>query len=73
MAARRTKKRRVPALKRYVGKHVHGRCGQAVTRLAEAGLPVLQFGELHMWGRYASGGALEDDEELVAAVHPLRP
>ena len=105
MAPRVAKKRRVPALKRYVGKHVYGRCGQAVTRLAEAGLvprpelpssedeshewwlvsaelaqhlraaglPVLQFGELHMWGRYASGGALEDDEELVAAVHPLRP
>ena len=92
-------------LKRYIAKHVYGHCGQAVSRLVEAGLvprpelassedeihewwlvsadlaarlrkaglPVLQFAELHMWGRYASGGALEDDEELVAAVHPLRP
>ena len=30
--------------------------------------PVLQFCELHMWGREASGTALEDDEELLAAI-----
>lgn len=34
-------------------------------------LPVLQFGELHMWGRAATGVALEDDEELIAAIQPL--
>jgi hypothetical protein len=92
-------------LKEYLSRHVFGRCGQAVSRLAEAGLvprpelassedqihewwlvsaelaerlhaaglPVLQFAELHMWGRFSSGGALEDDAELIAAVHPLRP
>jgi hypothetical protein len=30
--------------------------------------PVLQFCELHMWGREATGTALEDDEELLAAI-----
>jgi hypothetical protein len=34
-------------------------------------LPVLQFGELHMWGRGATGVALEDDEDLLAAIGPL--
>lgn len=33
-------------------------------------LPVLQFGELHMWGREATGVGLEDDEELIAAIGP---
>jgi hypothetical protein len=32
--------------------------------------PVLQFCELHMWGREATGTALEDDEELLAAIGP---
>jgi hypothetical protein len=31
---------------------------------------VVQFGELHMWGRGATGVALDDDEEFVAAVGP---
>jgi hypothetical protein len=30
--------------------------------------PVLQFCELSMWGRSATGTALEDDEELLAAI-----
>jgi hypothetical protein len=30
--------------------------------------PVLQFCELNMWGRSATGTALEDDEELLAAI-----
>jgi hypothetical protein len=30
--------------------------------------PVLQFCELHMWGREATGTALEDDEQLLAAI-----
>jgi hypothetical protein len=34
-------------------------------------LPVLQFGELHMWGREATGVGLEDDEALIAAIGPL--
>jgi hypothetical protein len=33
-------------------------------------LPVLQFAELHMWGREATGVALEDDEALIAAIGP---
>lgn len=105
MRSARGKKPPLTELKEYLGRHVFGRCGQAVSRLAEAGLvprpelpssedqihewwlvsaeladrlhaaglPVLQFGELRMWGRYSRGGALEDDEELIAAVHHLRP
>lgn len=30
--------------------------------------PLLQFCELNMWGRSATGTALEDDEELLAAI-----
>jgi hypothetical protein len=37
-------------------------------RLRAARNPVLQFSELHMWGREATGTALEDDEELLAAI-----
>ena len=33
--------------------------------------PVLQFCELNMWGREATGTALEDDEELLAAIGPM--
>ena len=40
-------------------------------KLRAARLPVLQFAELHMWGRAATGVALEDDEELIAAIEPL--
>ena len=36
-------------------------------------LPVLQFGELYMWGRAATGMALEDDQELLAAIGELLP
>ena len=32
--------------------------------------PVLQFCELNMWGREATGTALEDDEDLLAAIAP---
>ena len=44
-------------------------------KLRAARSPVLQFCELHMWGREASGTALEDDEELMAAIGkpPARP
>ena len=41
-------------------------------KLRGAGLPVLQLGELHMWGRGATGVGLEDDEELVAAIGALQ-
>ena len=35
--------------------------------------PVIQFCELNMWGREATGTALEDDEELLAAIGPTPP
>ena len=37
-------------------------------KLRAARSPVLQFSELHMWGREATGTALEDDEALMAAI-----
>jgi hypothetical protein len=37
-------------------------------KLRAARNPVLQFCELHMWGREAAGTALEDDEALLAAI-----
>jgi hypothetical protein len=37
-------------------------------KLRAARSPVLQFFELHMWGREATGTPLEDDEELMAAI-----
>jgi len=37
-------------------------------KLRAARSPVLQFCELHMWGREATGTALEEDEELMAAI-----
>lgn len=40
-------------------------------KLRAAQQPVLQFHELNMWGRAATGAALEDDEELAAAIGPL--
>jgi len=98
--------KRPTPLQRYIAENVHGRCGQAVTRLAEAGLvqhpempfseaevrewwlvspqaaralqeagqPVLQFCELHLWGRtQARGQPLEDDPALAAAARPAPP
>jgi len=98
-------KRQIP-LQRFIAENVFGRCGQAVTRLSEAGLlprpempdseaevrewwlvsplaaralraagePVLQFGELYMWGRtQARGRPLEDDPALAAAARPAEP
>ena len=98
--------KRSTALHRYIAENVFGRCGQAVSRLAEAGLvshpempfseaevrewwlvspqaarglreagqPVLQFCELHMWGRtQARGVALENDPALAAAAQPAEP
>ena len=90
------------AVRQYIRENVFGRCGQAVSRLAESGLiprpematsehevhewwlvsadlaaklraercPVLQFCELNMWGREATGTPLEDDEDLLAAIEP---
>jgi hypothetical protein len=98
--------KRPTALQRYIAENVYGRCGQAVTRLSEAGLlprpeladsetevrewwlvspaaaraladagqPVLQFCELHLWGRtQARGLRLEDDAALAAAARPAPP
>ena len=42
-------------------------------RLRAASFPVLEFGELHMWGRSATGISLEDDLELIKAIGPLQP
>lgn len=44
---------------------------QLATKLRARGLPVLQFFELHMWGREETGIALEDDRDLLAAIGPL--
>lgn len=84
-----------------IADHVYGRCGRAVTRLADAGLlpapelpvseleirewwlvspllaerlraagmPVVEFAELRMWGRTTAGRSLADDLELQAALH----
>jgi hypothetical protein len=41
---------------------------ELAARLRAERSPVLQFCELHMWGRAATGTALEDDEELLAAI-----
>lgn len=100
MEAQHDKAAHAPSAARYVKDHVLGRCGQAVTRLAEAGLiewpmqagsevevrewwlvsdelaarlrdaglPVLRFGELNLWGRAASGVPLRDDLDLAAAM-----
>lgn len=91
------------ALESYIKRNVFCRCGQAVSRLAEAeliprpempsserevlewwlvtpelsaklrtaGLPVLGFGELHIWGRAETAGALTDDLDLIGAIGPL--
>jgi hypothetical protein len=40
-------------------------------KLRAAQQPVLRFHELNMWGRAATGAALEDDEDLAAAIGPL--
>jgi hypothetical protein len=84
--------------------HLLGRCGQVVTRLAEAGLvdwpvlpesereirewwlvsdelaarlraaglPVLRFGELNMWGRASTDRDLAEDFELIGLL-PVQP
>lgn len=98
--------KRQSAVQRYIAENVFSRCGQAVTRLCEAGLlerpqladsetevrewwlvsppaaralaaagePVLQFCELHLWGRtQARSTALEDDPALHAAAQPGTP
>lgn len=46
---------------------------ELAAKLRAERLPVLQFGELHMWGREATGVALADDEALIAAIGPLAP
>jgi hypothetical protein len=40
-------------------------------RLRAAGLPLLEFHELHMWGRTGSQTPLKDDLELLGAIGPL--
>jgi hypothetical protein len=98
--------KRLTPLQLYIAQNVYTRCGQAVTRLADAGLlprpalpdsetevrewwlvsphaaralaaagePVLQFGELFMWGRtQARGQPLEDDPVLAEAAKPAPP
>ena len=46
----------------------------AARALADAGQPVLQFCELHLWGRtQARGLRLEDDAALAAAARPAPP
>lgn len=37
-------------------------------RLRSAGVPVLRFGELNMWGRSAAGTPLRDDAQLASAI-----
>jgi hypothetical protein len=41
---------------------------ELATKLRAAQLPVLQFGELNMWGRSATGLALKDDPELISVI-----
>jgi catechol 2,3-dioxygenase-like lactoylglutathione lyase family enzyme len=38
-------------------------------RLRAAGMPVIEFAELRMWGRTTAGRSLADDLELQAALH----
>jgi hypothetical protein len=40
-------------------------------KLRAAQQPVLSFYELNMWGRAVTGVALEEDEDLAAAIGPL--
>jgi hypothetical protein len=44
-------------------------------RLRAKQCPVIQFHELYMWGREATGIELEDDRDLIAAIEsvPARP
>jgi hypothetical protein len=44
---------------------------ELAAKLRARQLPVLQYFELHMWGREETGIALEDDRELLAAIGPL--
>ena len=48
---------------------------ELASKLRTAQLPVLQFGELNMWGRSATGLALKDDPELISVIGelPARP
>ncbi|MDE2401833.1 MAG: hypothetical protein KGL90_09230 [Burkholderiales bacterium] len=41
--------------------------------LRAAGLPMLQFGELNMWGRSAAKTPLKDDIDLINAITAKRP
>lgn len=70
----------VPALPdptvQYIREHVHGRCGQVVSRLAEAGLlppPELITSEVevHEWYLVSSelGGRLRDSGMTVVPFH----
>ena len=43
---------------------------ELAAKLRTERLPVLQFCELHMWGREATGVPLQDDEALLAAIGP---
>ncbi len=40
-------------------------------KLRAAQQPVLAFHELNMWGRAETGAALEEDEDLAAAIGPM--
>jgi len=42
-------------------------------KLRAAGLPLVQFGELSMWGRSEAAGELVDDLDLVRAIGSLPP
>jgi hypothetical protein len=46
---------------------------QAARALRAAGQPVLQFCELHMWGRTQAPGPLEHDPDLARAAQPAAP
>jgi hypothetical protein len=62
------------SLQLYIAQNVFGRCGHAVTRLVEAGQPVLQFCELYPWGRtQARDVPLKDDPALASAARPAAP
>ncbi|HVL36179.1 MAG TPA: hypothetical protein VM489_10960 [Burkholderiales bacterium] len=61
--------KRPTPLKRYIAQNVYGRCGEAVTRLAAAGLvprPALADTQ-------ARGVPLEHDPALATAATPRAP
>ena len=45
--------------------------GELAERLRASGLPVLEFHELHMWGRTSSQTPLKDDLDLLGAIGPV--